>query len=197
MWNCVESSSNFIALPFQPSSSLFSGTELMFYYVHVCTAQRGHGSELGCINKWSNINKNHHQLMHQRQINKMSRRQIYMLGSSALEQPFCLRVRFFFMKQQHVLYYLSESVISFCLRFCSVQRLMWDFTLVWILLLCRVKFLFAWSVQLTTRNELLLERPESKAFLYGFSHKSLMQFIIRRGWVLPLILQSFLTHLVW
>lgn len=68
----------------------------MFYYVHVCTAQRGHGSELGCINKWSNINKSHHQLMHQRQINKMSRRQIYMLGSSALEQPFCLRVRFFY-----------------------------------------------------------------------------------------------------
>lgn len=37
--------------------------------------------------------------MYQRQINKLSKGQICMLGSSTLEQPFSFRIRFFFFNE--------------------------------------------------------------------------------------------------
>lgn len=129
--------------------------------------------------------------MYQRQIIKRSKRQICMLGNLALEQPFASELGWGFMIERDILYYLLEPAISFCLSFCSAQILMWDSTLALIFLLCWVKFLFAWSAQLTELNDLLWECTQSKAFLYGFSHKSLMQCILRKGLVLPLLLQIF------
>lgn len=66
--------------------------------------------------------------MHQRQINKMNKRQTCTLGNSALDQ-LAVDLGLFFFDTEPFLYYLFKWAMSFQLGFCTVQRLMRDSTL--------------------------------------------------------------------